>query len=66
MWQDMITLSGWLLFTALTVLVVTASRHAWQTKLAYGWFRFLGFQLLSIVITINTRQQFRDPLSQTN
>ncbi len=52
-----------LLFVVLSGVAVTASVHAWRAKLAYGFFRFCGFELLAALVAWNATHWFRDPLS---
>jgi protein-S-isoprenylcysteine O-methyltransferase Ste14 len=52
-----------LLFVVLSAVAVVASLHAWRTRLAYGFFRFFGFEVLALHIVWNAGRWFRDPLS---
>lgn len=52
-----------LLFITLSALAVIASLHAWRTKQSYGFFRFVGFESLSVLIVVNTDYWFREPFS---
>ena len=50
-------------FVVLTLLAVVASVHSWRTKQAYGFFRFLAFETLAILIVWNVDRWFHDPYS---
>jgi hypothetical protein len=52
-----------LLFLVFSAVAVVASLHAWRTQQAYGFFRFLGFEFLAILIAWNSRHWFHDPFS---
>jgi protein-S-isoprenylcysteine O-methyltransferase Ste14 len=52
-----------LLFVVLSVVAVTASLHAWRTRLAYGFFRFFSFEFLAVLVAWNASRWFRNPLS---
>ena len=51
------------LLLVLSVLAVAASVHAWRTRLAYGFYRFFGFESLALLIAWNAGRWFKDPLS---
>ena len=51
-----------LLFVALTAVAVVWSRHAWQAGQTYGFFRFLAFETLFLLIVKNVEWWFDDPL----
>jgi len=59
----MIGPTGLLLFVVLTAMAVAASRHAWRTQQAYGFFRFFGFETLVILIVWNAGRWFVEPFS---
>ena len=52
-----------LLFVSLSAVAVAASVHSWRTQQAYGFFRFLGFECLILLIVWNTSGWFREPFS---
>ncbi len=51
------------LFVSLSAVVVAASVHSWRTRQAYGFFRFLAFECLILLIVWNTSGWFREPFS---
>jgi protein-S-isoprenylcysteine O-methyltransferase Ste14 len=51
-----------LLFVLFTAVAVVWSRHAWQTRQTYGFFRFLAFETLFLLIVKNVEWWFDDPL----
>jgi protein-S-isoprenylcysteine O-methyltransferase Ste14 len=54
---------GVLLFVLLSAVAVAASLHAWRTHQTYGFFRFLGFEFLAVLVGWNASWWFRAPLS---
>ena len=52
-----------LLLLLLTAGVVALSWHSWQTRQAYGLFRFFAFEAIILLILWNSGRWFRDPLS---
>src|SRR5574340_1054310 len=52
-----------LLLVAFSAVAVAASLHAWRTQQAYGWYRFLAFEALGLLIVWNVRRWFREPFS---
>ena len=52
-----------LLFFVLSAVAIGASLHAWRTRLAYGFFRFFGFESLTLLIVWNATRWFHDPFS---
>ncbi|HDY75996.1 MAG TPA: isoprenylcysteine carboxylmethyltransferase family protein [Candidatus Marinimicrobia bacterium] len=52
-----------LLFVVLSALAVVASLHAWRNQQVYGFFRFLAFETLALLIVWNISCWFRDPFS---
>jgi protein-S-isoprenylcysteine O-methyltransferase Ste14 len=59
----MIGVTQLVLLVALSAVAAVASLHAWQTRLAYGFFRFFAFEFLAVLIVWNTSRWFHDPLS---
>ncbi len=53
------------LFVSLSAVAVAASMHSWRTRQVYGYFRFLAFECLVLLIVWNASRWFRDPLSIT-
>lgn len=51
------------IFLTLSGLAAGASLHAWRTRLAYGSFRFAGFECLALLVAWNARRWFHDPVS---
>jgi protein-S-isoprenylcysteine O-methyltransferase Ste14 len=51
------------LFVSLSVVVVAASLHSWRTRQVYGFYRFLAFECLILLIVWNTSHWFREPFS---
>ena len=51
-----------LLFVVFTAVAVVWSRHAWQTRQTYGFFRFLAFETIFLLIVKNVEWWFDDPL----
>jgi protein-S-isoprenylcysteine O-methyltransferase Ste14 len=51
------------LFVSLSAVVVAASLHSWGARQVYGYFRFLAFECLVLLIVWNASRWFRDPLS---
>ncbi len=51
------------LFLSLSAAAIAASLHSWRTRQAYGLFRFLGFEVLAVLIVWNAGRWFREPLS---
>jgi protein-S-isoprenylcysteine O-methyltransferase Ste14 len=54
---------GVVLFVALSALVVAASWHSWRRRQIYGFYRFLAFECLLLLIVRNTGHWFRHPFS---
>jgi protein-S-isoprenylcysteine O-methyltransferase Ste14 len=52
-----------ILLLVLSTIAVVASLHAWRTQQAYGFFRFLAFESLALLIVWNARRWFLEPLS---
>ncbi len=52
-----------LLFVSLSAVVVAASLHSWRTRQLYGFFRFVAFECLILLIVWNTKRWFREPFS---
>lgn len=50
-----------LLFISLTAVAVVASLHSWRTRQAYGWFRFMAFEGLAVLVAWNARRWFHNP-----
>ena len=53
----------WLLFGGLTAIAIFSSRHAWQAKQSYGFYRFVGFEAIVVLVVMSTSKWFREPLS---
>ncbi|UCF78602.1 MAG: DUF1295 domain-containing protein [Candidatus Eiseniibacteriota bacterium] len=51
------------LFVVLSGIAVAASVHAFRTRLAYGFYRFIAFETLALLVVWNTNRWFREPLS---
>lgn len=52
-----------LLFVMLSVIAFAASVHAFRTHQTYGFFRFLAFETLVLLIVSNVPRWFDDPFS---
>lgn len=52
-----------LLFFGLSGIAVIASLHAWRTHQTYGFFRFLAFETLALLVVRNAPTWFREPFS---
>jgi len=52
-----------LLFLALSLIAVIASLHAWRTRQIHGFFRFLAFETLALLIVWNAGRWFQKPFS---
>jgi len=52
-----------LLLVVLSAAAVAASMHAWRTQQTYGYFRFLAFESLAVLVVLNANRWFREPLS---
>jgi protein-S-isoprenylcysteine O-methyltransferase Ste14 len=51
------------LFIVLSVGAVGASIHAWRNHQAYGYYRFVAFEVIVLLIVVNADQWFQDPFS---
>jgi protein-S-isoprenylcysteine O-methyltransferase Ste14 len=52
-----------ILFVVLSGVAVISSLHAWRAQQSYGFFRFIGFEALVLLVVWNANRWFREPLS---